>query len=97
VLISIGLGIFNFRYVQLGTTIDFKYAGLLRIAWYVPENPCTSKVRVSVRKFRTSLNVTGRSICPRGSASIAGTTPWNGAVDGHIADSGMPISSSVYA
>jgi hypothetical protein len=65
----------------LGTAINFAYADLPRIAWYVPENPTTSKVRVSVRKFRTSPNVTGRSIYPRGSASIPGTIPWNGAVD----------------
>jgi hypothetical protein len=39
-------------------------------------------------------NVTGRSTCPMGSASIPGTTPWNGA-DGLSADRGMPISSSV--
>jgi hypothetical protein len=62
---------------------------------YVPENPTTSKVRVSVQKFRTSPNVTGRSICSRGSASIPDMTPWNGAVDGLSVDRGMPISSSV--
>jgi hypothetical protein len=78
-------------------TIDFLYAGLPRIAWYVPENPTTSKVRVSVRKFHTSLNVAGRLICPRGSTSIPGMTPWNGTVDGLSADRGMPISSSVDA
>jgi hypothetical protein len=49
-------------------TINFMYASLPRIAWYIPENPTTSKVRVSVRKFHTSPNVMGRSICPRGSA-----------------------------
>jgi hypothetical protein len=48
-----------------------------------------------MRKFRSSPNVTGRSIYPRGSASIPGTTPWNGAVDGLSADRGMPNSSSV--
>jgi hypothetical protein len=37
----------------------------------------------------------GRSICPRGSTSIPGTTIWNGAIDGLSADRGMPISSSV--
>jgi hypothetical protein len=79
----------------LGTAINFAYAGLPRIAWYVPEHPTTSKVRISVRKFHTSLNMTGRSIYPRGSTSIPGTTPWNGAVDGLNADRGMPISSSV--
>jgi hypothetical protein len=42
-------------------------------------------------------NVTGRSICPRGSASIPSMTPWNGAVDGLSADRRMPISSSVDA
>jgi hypothetical protein len=42
-------------------------------------------------------NVTGRSIRLRGSASIPGTAPWNGAVDGLNADRGMPISSSVDA
>jgi hypothetical protein len=76
----------------LGTTINLAYAGLLRIAWYVPENTITSKVRVSVRKFRTSPNVTGRSICPRGSASIPGKTPWNGTVNDLNAERGMPIS-----
>jgi hypothetical protein len=48
-------------------------------------------------EVRTSPNVTGRSIYPRGSASILGTTPWNGAIDGLSADRGMPISSSVDA
>jgi hypothetical protein len=81
----------------LGTSINFAYAGLSRIASYVPENPTTSKVRVYVRKFRTSPNVTGRSIYPRGSASIPCTTPWNGAVDGLSADRGMPITPSVDA
>jgi hypothetical protein len=71
------------------------YAGLPRIAWYVPENPTTSKVRISMQKFRSSLNVTGRTIYLRGSASIPGTTPWNGAVDGLSADHGMPISSII--
>jgi hypothetical protein len=92
-MIPFGPGIFNFRYVWLGTTIA--YAGLPRIAWYVPENPTTSKVRISVQKFCTSPNVTGRSIHVRGRASIPGTTPWNGAVDDLSADRGMPISSSV--
>jgi hypothetical protein len=46
--------------------INFVYAGLSRITCYVPENPTTSKVRVSVRKFCLSPNVTGRSICPIG-------------------------------
>jgi hypothetical protein len=81
----------------LGTAINFVYAGLLRIAWYVPENLTTLKVRVSVQKFRTSPNVTGRSIYPRGSASIPGTAPWNGAIDSLGADCEMPISSSVDA
>jgi hypothetical protein len=44
---------FQFQ-VRMGTVINFAYAGLPRIAWYVPENPTTSKVRVSVRKFCTS-------------------------------------------
>jgi hypothetical protein len=34
---------------------------------------------------------------PEWSASIPGTTPWNGAVDGLSADRGMPISLSVDA
>jgi hypothetical protein len=42
--------------------INFVDVGVPRIAWYVPKNPTTSKVRVSVRKFRVSPNVTGRSI-----------------------------------
>jgi hypothetical protein len=89
--------IFSFRYIWLGTAINFAYAGLPRIAWYVPENPITLNVRVYVRKFRISPNVTGRSICPRGSALISSTTPWNGPVDGLRADRGMPISSSIDA
>jgi hypothetical protein len=59
------------------------------------ENPTTPKVRVSVRKFRRSPNVMGRSICLMGSTSIPGMTLWNGAVDGHSLDRGMPMSSSV--
>jgi hypothetical protein len=47
-------------------------------------------VRVSVLKFRSSPNVTGISICLMGSASIPGTTPWNGAVGGLSAYRGMP-------
>jgi hypothetical protein len=62
--------------------INFAYVSLPRIAWYVPENPTSSKVRVSVRKFRKSPHVTGRSICSMGSASIPRITLWNGAVDG---------------
>jgi hypothetical protein len=62
-----------------------------------PENPTTSKVRFSVQKFRKSPNVTGRSICPMRSASISGTTPWNGAVNGFNWDRGMPVSSSIDA
>jgi hypothetical protein len=62
-----------------------------------PREPHHFEGEVSVRKFRTSPNVTGRSICSRGSASIPGTTPWNGAIDGLSADHGMPISSSVDA
>jgi hypothetical protein len=94
-MIPFGLGIFCFRYVYFGTAINFAYVGLLRIAWYVPENPTTSKVRLSVRKFHTSPNVTGRSICPMESTSISGTTSWNGAVDGLGADRRMPMPSSV--
>jgi hypothetical protein len=41
----------------VGHDHNFAYVGLPRIAWYVPENPTTSKVRVYVRKFRTSPNV----------------------------------------
>jgi hypothetical protein len=77
--------------------IKFMYAGLPRIAWYIPENPTTTKVRVSVRKFRKSPNMTGRSNCLMGNASITGTTPWNGAVDGRSWDRGMLMSSSVDA
>jgi hypothetical protein len=62
-----------------------------------PQEPHHSKVRVSVWKFRTSPNVTGRSIYPMGSASFPGTTPWNGAVDDLSEDHGMPMSSSVDA
>jgi hypothetical protein len=68
-----------------------------RIAWYVPENPTTLKVRVLVPKFRKSPNVTGRSICSMGSAFIRGMTQWNGAVDGLSWDRGMPMSSSIDA
>jgi hypothetical protein len=60
-----------------------------------PREPHHFEVRVSVRKFRTSPNVMGRSICPRGSAWIPGTTPWNGTIDGLSVDHGMPISSSI--
>jgi hypothetical protein len=67
----------------LGTTINFAYASLSRIVWYVPENPTTSKVTVFVRKFHKSPNVTGRSIFLMGSTSIPGMTPWNGAIDSH--------------
>jgi hypothetical protein len=81
----------------LGTAINFAYAGLPRIAWYVPENPTTSKVKVSVRKFHTPPNVTSRLIYPMGSASIPGTTPWNDAVDGLSIDHRMSMSSSVDA
>jgi hypothetical protein len=79
----------------LGTTINFAYASLPMIAWYIPENPTTSKVRVLVRKFCTSPNVIGRLIYLRGSASIPGTTLWNGVVGGLSADNRIPISSSV--
>jgi hypothetical protein len=37
----------------------------------------------------------GKIDLPEGSASIPGTTPWNGTVDGLSADRGMPILSSV--
>jgi hypothetical protein len=37
----------------------------------------------------------GQIDLPEGSASIPGTTPWNGVIDGLSADCGMPISSSV--
>jgi hypothetical protein len=60
-----------------------------------PREPTTSKVRVSMQKFHTSPNVTRTLICPMGSASIPGTTPWNGTVYGLRADRGMPMSSSV--
>jgi hypothetical protein len=36
-----------------------------------------------MRKFRKVPNVMGRSICSIGSASILGTTQWNGVGDGH--------------
>jgi hypothetical protein len=62
---------------------------------YVPENPTTSKVRISVQKFRSSPNVTSKSIYARGSASIPGTTPWNGVVDDLSVDHGMPILSNI--
>jgi hypothetical protein len=62
-----------------------------------PKNPTTSKVRVSVRKFRGVPNVTGGSMCPIGSASNPRTTPWNDVGDGHSWDSGMPMSLSVDA
>jgi hypothetical protein len=96
-MIPFGLGIFSFRYVYFGTAINFAYVGLPRIAWYVPKNPTTSKVRVLVRKFCRSLNMTGRSIYPMGSASIPGTTSWNAAVDGLSWDRRMPMSSSIDA
>jgi hypothetical protein len=48
-----------------------------------------------MQKFHTSPNVTRTLICPMGSASIPGTTPWNGTVYGLRADRGMPMSSSV--
>jgi hypothetical protein len=62
--------------------INFTHASLPRIAWYVPKNPTTSKVRILVRKFRRSSNVMGKSICPVESASIPGMILWNGVVDG---------------
>jgi hypothetical protein len=37
-MIPFSPGIFSFRYIKLGTTINFAYAGLPRIAWYIPEN-----------------------------------------------------------
>jgi hypothetical protein len=40
------------------------------------------EVSVSLRKFPLSLKVTGRSICPSGTASISGMTQWNGVDDG---------------
>jgi hypothetical protein len=55
--------------------IKFVYAGLPRMAWYVPENLTTSKVRVSMRMFRKSPNVTGRSFYLIGRASIPRMTP----------------------
>jgi hypothetical protein len=48
-----------------------------------------------MRKFHTSPNVTHTLIFPMVSASIPGTTLWNGTVYGLRADRGMPMSSSV--
>jgi hypothetical protein len=62
-----------------------------------PREPYHFEVRISVWKIRTSLNVTGRSIYPRGSASIPSMTPWNGVVNSLSTDRGVPISSSVDA
>jgi hypothetical protein len=39
----------------------------------------------------------GKIDLPMGRASITGTIPWNGVVDGHSLDRGMPMSSSVDA
>jgi hypothetical protein len=53
-----------------------------RVVRYVPGKPTTSKVSISLRKFPSSSKVTGRSICPSGTASIPGMTLWNGIKDG---------------
>jgi hypothetical protein len=45
------------------------------MAWYVPLNPTTSKVRVSLRKLSGVPNQTGRSICPRGWTRLPGAMP----------------------
>jgi hypothetical protein len=42
-----------------------------------------------MQKFCKSPNVMGRPICPMGSASIPGTTLWNGVVDGRSWDHGV--------
>jgi hypothetical protein len=47
-MIPFGPRIFSFRYVLLGMAINFAYVSLPRMAWYVPENPTTSKVRISM-------------------------------------------------
>jgi hypothetical protein len=62
--------------------MNFAYASLPRIAWYVPGKPTTSKVSVYLWKFPSSPKVTCRLICPSGTASIPGLTPWNGVDDG---------------
>jgi hypothetical protein len=46
----------------------------LHIAWHVPWNPTTSKVRVSFLKLDRSPKVIGRSICPRDRACFPGDT-----------------------
>jgi hypothetical protein len=51
----------------------------------------------SVRNFCMSMNVMGKSIYLMASASILGTTPWNGSVDSLSADREMPMSSSIDA
>jgi hypothetical protein len=48
----------------------------------VPQNPTTSKVRVSFLKLEGSLKVTDRSICPSGKARYPGMIPWKGTLLG---------------
>jgi hypothetical protein len=47
----------------------------LGMAWYMPWNPSTSKVRVSFLKLEESPKVTGRSICLRGKTHFPSTIP----------------------
>jgi len=56
--------------------MNLAYPGRPMMAWYVPQNPTTSKVRVSFLKLAAMLKQTGRSIRPTGNAFFLGTTPW---------------------
>jgi hypothetical protein len=49
---------------------------------YVPGNPTTSKVSVSLQKFPSSPKVTGSSIYLSWATFIPGTTPWHEVDDG---------------
>jgi hypothetical protein len=55
---------------------ELRVAWPSKMAWYVPQKPTTSKVRVSVLKLEDTLKWTGMSIYPKGVVYLLGTTLW---------------------